>query len=104
MCIKIKLSQGKETIVDKEDYDRLFMHKWHYNKKSKGKGYAQRSVHVRVSKGNYTCKIIYLHREILNIEEGVVDHMNGNTLDNRKCNLRKSTQQENTRNTSSRRG
>lgn len=103
MCMTIKLSQEKETIVDNEDFDKLSIYKWHYNETSQDRGYAQRSSHVRISKGKYTCKTTYLHREILNTED-IVDHINGNTLDNRKCNLRKCTQQENARNTTSRKG
>jgi len=39
----------------------------------------------------------YLHREIMNAEKSVVvDHINGDKLDNRKQNLRICTQQQNT--------
>lgn len=43
---------------------------------------------------------LYLHREIFGpIPDGyVVDHINGNVLDNRRCNLRLATIQQNARN------
>lgn len=48
---------------------------------------------------------VYLHRVILDCPETlVVDHINGNCLDNRKVNLRICTQAENTRNRSPNRG
>jgi len=46
-----------------------------------------------------TRKVWLLHREIMGNPEGfVVDHINGNTLDNRKYNLRICTTKENVRN------
>lgn len=41
-------------------------------------------------------KKVRLHRMIVNCPDGMqVDHINGNTLDNRKCNLRVVTNQQN---------
>lgn len=45
-----------------------------------------------------------LHRLIMNAKPGeVIDHVNGNTLDNRKCNLRITTQSGNNKNAKKRR-
>ena len=104
MCLKLNLSQGKVTKIDASRYDELIKYKWHVNLKN-GKWYAQRSKHIKLGSKRYTSKTIYLHRELLNAPKGVrVDHINGDTLDNRLENLRLCTQQENTRNTKSRKG
>lgn len=90
VCKEISLSQGKMAIVDSEDYDRLLTYKWHFYD-----GYARRSQWVS---GDRTSKGIYMHHEILGVTPGgkfVVDHINGNSLDNRKENLRVVTQQQN---------
>jgi hypothetical protein len=94
---KIKLTQGKEAIVDDDDYEMLMEHKWYADKdytiKSKDKFYVKRSP-PRDSNGKQ--KNIPMHRQITNAPEGMqVDHINGNTLDNRKENLRICTNQQN---------
>lgn len=74
---KIKLSQNKFTIVDNEDYENLSMFKW-YAIKRRDCFYAARK----------HCTIL-MHRVILNLgKRKMVDHKNGNGLDNRKTNLR----------------
>lgn len=48
---------------------------------------------------NINKRKVYLHRFIMSPTDNmVVDHINHDTTDNRKCNLRVCTQQENTRN------
>lgn len=82
----IRLTQGKETIVDSSDYDYLSQWKWLYND-----GYAER--HIRI---NGKPKHIRMHRFILNIPDGFeADHVNRNKLDNRRCNLRICTRSQN---------
>jgi hypothetical protein len=81
----IALTQGKETIVDDDDYEWLSKYKWHYNI-----GYA-----FRKNNG----KKIRMHREICRPPNDMqIDHINHNKLDNRKCNLRICTDQQNRRN------
>lgn len=75
-------SQGHFAIVDDEDYPRLSDWAWHLGHG----GYA-----VRAGK--------MMHRVIMNAPKGmVVDHGNHNRLDNRKCNLRIVTLEENNKN------
>ena len=84
---QIPLTQGKFAIVDAEDYDRLSRYKWHA-RKDRDKYRARRSI-WRNGKG----ATILMHREILHVPEGIkINHINHNGLDNRKVNLRLSTQ------------
>ena len=85
----IKLTQGKYTIIDGEDYERVSKFKWCASK-VQNNFYATRSDH----KNN---KTIRLHRFIMNITNPkiVIDHINCNSLDNRKYNLRLCSHQQN---------
>lgn len=80
----IKLTQNKRAIVDNIDYDNLSKYKWFYhNRGNVYTGYA------RKSNG-------FMHRIIMDCPKGsVIDHVNGNGLDNRRSNLRICTQSEN---------
>jgi hypothetical protein len=73
----VELTQGKQAIVDVEDYPLVSKYKWHLS----GAGYAVRTVN-RKNK-------VYMHREINNTPaDKFTDHINGNRLDNRRSNLR----------------
>ena len=86
----IALTQGKETIVDDNDYDYLSQFKWCYHK-----GYAARN--IRLENGKQTT--IKMHRIIIDCPQGLlVDHINGDSLDNRRSNLRIVTNQQNNMN------
>jgi len=89
---KIPLSQGKFAIVDPDDYYRLSEYKWSASRVY-NKFYAVRT--GTAEKGRRG-KTIRMHREIVNIPDGLeCDHINGNSLDNRKANLRPATRQQN---------
>lgn len=91
---EIPLTQGKVALVDDEDYDWLMQWKWSVSSSST-KPYA-----VRWTSGN---RKVRMHRAILNLPDGVVgDHINLNTLDNRRCNLRPATKAQNNQNTKGR--
>jgi len=86
----IKLTQGKETIVDDEDYEELSKYKWYY-----ANGYAVRN--QKNESGKYG--MIYLHRIVAQTElEKQTDHINADPLDNRRANLRNVTIAQNSRN------
>lgn len=74
------------VIVDADVLDRIKLFKWCISACA-GKKYAVRSASI---KNNALKKTIYLHREITEavLREQKVDHINGDTLDNRKENLR----------------
>lgn len=93
-CV-IPLTQGMATIVDPEDYDRVAKHSWcaHWHPKAKS--------HTAVTNlvENGKPRLEYMHRVICGMPVGMcVDHINHNTLDNRKENLRVCTHKENLRN------
>ena len=71
----ITLNHDKETIVDDDDYEFLSQFKWHVIR-----NYAKRGKDGML-----------MHRVIMGLGKGdqrEVDHINGNRLDNRRCNLR----------------
>lgn len=90
---QISLSSKYTTILDEDDYEYISQWKWHTGN-GKYSLYARRSA---IKDGKNIC--IFMHREIartpLNLK---TDHINGNTLDNRKSNLRICTNAENCRN------
>ena len=86
----IKLTKGKRTMVDNDDFEKLNKLRWCIS----SEGYA-----LRVEDG----KSVSMHRSIMGVRgvswKGiVVDHINGKKLDNRKENLRLCTVNENVRN------
>lgn len=90
---KIRLTQGKQAIVDDSDFEWLNQWKWHY---SNG-GYAERNLRLGVNKR----KTLQLHRLLLERQEGFnIDHINRNKLDNRRDNLRVVTPSQNSANSS----
>jgi len=89
---EVYLTRGFIAIVDDEDFERLSQNRWCYD----GKRHAVRRG-SKFSDGHQ--RIIYMHRDVIGATpEFVVDHINGNGLDNRKCNLRMCTVMENSRN------
>ncbi len=85
----IPLTKGKIAVVDVEDYEHLKQYKW-YATCSDGRYYAYRSF-------NRTC--MSMHRYIMNApKDKVVDHKDGNGLNNRRSNLRICAIRENVHN------
>lgn len=82
-----------EILVDSCDEYLLNLHKHHVVVK-RDVPYIVRNRKVTEEKGS---KSVYLHREIMGVtfNNQFVDHINGNTLDNRRCNLRICTSQQN---------
>lgn len=88
-----------EALIDKEDVPLISSYKWRLNKGGTNRSKCS-GVLTGNGKGTYTNS---LHRHIMNCPKDMyVDHINGNRLDNRKCNLRICTNQENAFNTTER--
>lgn len=86
----IPLTQGKYAIVDPEDYELVSQFRWTAQNNNGYGWYARRSTH------KYPAEHMLLHRFLMNPPtDKVIDHINGNGLDNRRINLRVCTQGEN---------
>lgn len=93
---EIPLTQGKVALVDDEDYPGLSKHRW-YAHKNRNKYYAMRNSprdHI-----THKRSLICMHAVIAGTPKGMdTDHINGNGLDNRRCNLRIVTARQNQQN------
>jgi len=91
IIIESKTYGTHEVLLDDEDYEWAKEYNWHLNIQRNEtaivpKYYARRRIGLDATGKQ---KNILLHREILKpIKRQVTDHINGNTLDNRKENLR----------------
>lgn len=87
---RIPLTQGRSAIVDDADYEALTAHSWCLSNCS-GICYAVRG--CKIEGKHHT---VLMHREIMEAPKGMlVDHINGDGLDNRRCNLRLVTDSQN---------
>lgn len=80
--------------IDKDDFEKFGHYKWFVGvrrRKQSVKLYA-----VSQIRQDGKMKNVYLHRLIVPFK--ITDHINGDTLDNRKCNLRDCSFSENSRN------
>jgi len=92
----LSLTRGKYAIVDAADYPALSKHKWFAQPTERGRTFYA----ARTHKG----RAVSMHRQIMKPPKAmVVDHINGNGLDNRRCNLRICTQLQNSQNSRRRR-
>jgi hypothetical protein len=89
----IVLRKGQVVKVDDEDFDKLTKFVWGIISNKSGHTYAARG-----TRKNGVYRKILMHREIMNNPSGMVDHINGDTLDNQKSNLRIVTRQQNLQN------
>ena len=89
----IPLTQGQNAIVDAADFEWLSQWVWYAQWKRSTRSFYARRSGPRPKRG------IKMHRVIMKFSEGKeVDHINHDTLDNRKNNLRICTREQNARN------
>lgn len=96
----IPLTKGKFAKVDDEDFDLVNKYKWHTS--STGYAYHAKKMDQPIGKKRY--KLISMHRLIMgNCDFKHIDHVNHDTTDNRKSNLRGCNAAQNIRNSSTQR-
>lgn len=92
MDCEIKLTRGMVALVDESNFEKVSTFKW-IAQRSGNKFYVAR----RTSRKDGH-KMILLHRYLMGVLKDksiLIDHKNGNTLDNRISNLRKCTCSQN---------
>lgn len=97
--LKVELKGADGPVVALFDRDfEPYLERWRWKaKRYGGSAYVMRSTSKYVN-GRSRGLHILAHRFVMGCEEGdgkIVDHINGNTLDNRKINLRLVTAQQN---------
>ena len=93
--VEVPLTKGYVALIDAEDAERILAHKW-CACLCDGYVYAVRGTRIE-GKGK---RLVRMHRELAGAQGRIlVDHINGNTLDNRKCNLRLVNDAQNGHNT-----
>jgi hypothetical protein len=96
MTQRIPLDKGMFAIVDDDRYTLVMRFKWHAAK--------SRHSHIWYARTNYRRPdgkhtLLDMHRYIMNASPGqIIDHCNGDGLDNRDDNLRICTHRDNMRN------
>lgn len=90
--MELTLVNGTTTLVD-DDATWVLQHRWYEMSRGKYSSYVMRSEYG-------TKRTVYLHREVLersgeDLTEWHVDHINGDSLDNRLVNLRRANRSQN---------
>ena len=94
--IEIPLTQGQVALIDDEDYDLVSQYKWCASWNKRTKSYYAKT-NIRKADGTWT--MLQMHRLIMNAQKDEqVDHINHDTVDNRKSELRLCTHSQNSHN------
>lgn len=90
--VVIRLTQGFVAVVSSVDFERVRKFRWHVHK-SGGSGRKAGQPYART---NMNGKKVYMHRFLADADDfDHVDHVNFQTLDNRRENLKKMPPKEN---------
>lgn len=91
MVRELPLTRGMVALVDDNEFDRCNQYNWSVNASSGGRFYASRGIY----QGDKYFRI-FLHRFILGVPDGVIiDHIDGDPLNNQKSNLRACNHKQN---------
>lgn len=91
MVIELALQHGQTALVDDEDYEKVSVYKWSAIWHRNTKRYQVR--------GYVNGRMTGIHRVIMDAPANLhVDHINGDPMDNRRCNLRLCNNQQNHQN------
>lgn len=83
-----------EFIIDAEDYNRVKALHWIPRRDKRGAFYAVTSFRFKDSGKNMRAQI-QLHKFVTSFEWDIVDHIDGNSRNNKKANLRNATTRQN---------
>ena len=92
--MKIPLTKGKFAIIDDADEKLISNYSWqayYVGRKNSKRWYAG-------ARERITNKMVYMHRLLSGVDGMLVDHINGDSLDNRRSNLRPCTNSQNNMN------
>lgn len=91
--VEVPLHGGAVALIDAADAAIVAPYKWHHAKVGGGRGYAKAIIARRS---------VAMHRLLLGHPAGEVDHINRDSLDNRRVNLRIAARWQNVANTGKR--
>lgn len=94
---EVPITRGLVTLVDDEDYEFASSHRWQPVIERGQIRAVQRVVYLGGGKYNQQRKTVKLHRELLGLTnpKTLVDHIDGNPLNNQRSNLRLATPSQN---------
>ncbi len=95
-CVEIALSNGMVCLIDASDLELVQQYRWRAACNTKRTS-ANWYVRTWGKRSDGTMGNFYMHRMLVGAERHqLVDHINGNGLDNRRANLRFATPSQNT--------
>lgn len=93
-CVLVPISGGLFAKIDQADADVVLSYSWHLRKTSGDHVYAQTSIR----RGKSVKRLRMHHLIVPRMPGTVTDHINGDTLDNRRANLRRCSVAQNCQN------